>query len=508
MISFHVDKNVWYTLRVVTILAVIFFFGATVARDLGTFLLEQDALEYIYTFIVPKSSPSAYQELPRDTIIYASNVEVLKKRDMLVHEGKDFLFADLNDLRLNLYRGGVLLHSSQILAKGKDESLFQTPSGHYTIHYKEKNHFSTIGKVWMPWSMHFFGNYFIHGWPYYPDGAAVAETFSGGCIRLSDEDAEELYTSVTVGMPVLVYSGVVPTPLEVTYFKKVEQGRVKEYPVVTLAGAALAADFETGQILFEKNADVVYPIASITKLMSALAAMETINRFKVLTITQDALDAHGESGGFLKGETFRTEDLLYPLILSSSNDVAELYEDESFGLIRAMNQKAEALGLMNTSFRDASGISTKNISTAKELFKLLQFLSTSKKPIFMLSGLKEYTMESLNKKKKHVWSNINWPLEDDRFMGGKSGKTPEAGETMAGVYRIRFPEFEERLIAVVVLQADNRVQEVNNILEHLTANFVYGAASLVQDGKGNTQPPVIRQGASIFEAVRSLGIVD
>ena len=50
----------------------------------------------------------------------------------------------------------------------------------------------------------FDGNYFIHGWPYYPDGTSVAKGYSGGCIRLSTEDAEELYGLVDIDMPIII----------------------------------------------------------------------------------------------------------------------------------------------------------------------------------------------------------------------------------------------------------------------------------------------------------------
>ena len=503
MINFSFDtQRAWYAAKLVIFFAAIIFFGSMVFNGVNDFLEEQRFDEPPFVRIARNQEiVPLYQKISPDAILYASRQEVLNKRDELIKESKSFIVTDLNDLQVRLYQNGELTKSFQVLGKGKEGSLFETPNGYYSIRGKESNHFSSIGKVWMPWSMHFFGNYFIHGWPYYPDGTPVAARFSGGCIRLSDKDAKELFTIARTGMPFLVYAGTTTPSIETSYFKKVE--KQKDSPAIPFvsADAVLAADFETGQILFEKNSQAIYPIASITKLMSALAAMEIINRFKVLTITESSLTDTGDSAGLVKGETFEAESLLYPLLLTSSNDVAKLFEKEGYGLVNAMNQKAKALGLIHTSFKDASGISPENISNTQDLFKLLQFLSIHKKPIFTISGLKEHTLASLNKLKKHVWTNVNWSIDDDQFLGGKAGKTTQAGETMAGVFNIRFPEFETRPIAIIVLHSENRVQDVKHIIGYLNEHFLYGATSLAK--KENKHPAIIREGANIYEAVKS-----
>lgn len=499
-------KRAWYALKLILFFVVIIFFGNMVLTGFNDFFKEKDGSEFrpmpmAYNHVTHNQETApAYQKIPPDTVIYASRDEVLKKRNELIEGSKSFIFTDLNNLELQLYDHGKLIKSFPVLGKGKEGSLFETPSGYYKIRGKEANHFSSIGKVWMPWSMHFFGNYFIHGWPYYPDGTPVSTRFSGGCIRVSDKDAEEIFNIARTGTPFLVYSGTTTPHIETTYFKKIEQQKQNDALSLISADAVLAADFETGQILFEKNSQTIYPIASVTKLMSALAAMEIINRFKVVTISQDSSGEIGDSAGFLKGETFEAENLLYPLLLASSNEVATLFEKEGYGLVGAMNQKAQALGLRHTSFKDASGISAENVSNTEDLFKLLQFLNAHKKPIFMITGLKEHTLASLNKIKKHAWTNGNWTSADDRFIGGKAGKTAQAGETMAGVFNVRFPEFETRPIAIVILHSEDRVRDVEHVIEYLDQNFLYGATSLAK--KENKHAPVIREGANIYEAVK------
>ena len=500
-------KRAWYTSKCILFFAVIIFSGNALLIGVNDFFQEQridesHPMPIARNLVVPdqRMTPT-YQKISPDDVIYASRDDVLQKRNELIKELKSFIFTDLNNLELQLYQDGERIKSFQVLGKGKAGSLFETPSGYYKIRGKESNHFSSIGKVWMPWSMHFFGNYFIHGWPYYPDGTPVSTKFSGGCIRMSDKDAKEIFNIARTGMPFLVYSGTTTPSTETTYFKKIEQQKQNDALSLISADAVLAADFETGQILFEKNSQAIYPIASITKLMSALAAMEIINRFKVITISQDSSGEIGDSAGFLKGETFEAENLLYPLLLGSSNEVAKLFEKEGYGLVNAMNQKAQAIGLRYTSFKDASGMSLENVSNTEDLFKLLQFLNANKKPIFTITGLKDHTLTSLNKIKKHVWTNVNWTFADDRFIGGKAGKTAQAGETMAGVFNVHFPEFETRPIAIIILHSEDRVRDVDHIIQYLNQNFLYGATSLAK--KENKNPSVIREGANIYEAVRS-----
>ena len=504
--EFQFDRQgLWHVAKMAALLGVIIFMGNIVADNLHTFITEQimrkdSSVSVSAAVDTPQPKPH-YQELSRDTLIYSSSSEVLEKQKELVAQKSDFIFTDLTNMELQVYKQGEVTLSSRVLARGKKNSLFETPSGYYKIQSKEENHFSTIGHVWMPWSMHFFGNYFIHGWPYYPDGTPVSEQFSGGCIRLADKDAIEIYKAAKTGMPILVYSGTTTAPIELTYFKKIEYNSKPIAPLALSADAFLVADFDTGLVLLENNARASYPIGSITKLMSALAGVETISRFKVLTITKDVLDESEDPAGLIEDETFKTEDLLYPLILRSSNAIAKLFEQESYGLVKIMNQKARALGLHHTLFKDASGISSENVSSAEDIFKLIQFLATSKKPIFDISGLKEYTLESINKKKTHVWRNVNWLPEDDTFIGGKAGKTTAAGETMAGVFRVTFPEFEKRSVAIMVLQSKDRVSDVKKIIQYLGQNFVYGASSLVKGDSPNGQNPPIHEGASVYEAI-------
>src|SRR5690606_11811505 len=119
-------------------------------------------------------------------------------------------------------------------------------------------HFSSIGQMWMPWSMQFQGNFFIHGRTYYPDGTPTSSDFTGGCIRLSTNDAERVFRLVNVGTPVLVSEA-----------RLVGDSFTYETSHQDIASAAthLSGDLGNNHVFVSKDATAPVPIASITKLM-------------------------------------------------------------------------------------------------------------------------------------------------------------------------------------------------------------------------------------------------
>ncbi len=126
-------------------------------------------------------------------IIFPDEQKFLTQKETYIQQESSFIEANLRTMEVTLYEHGVASTTLPILTKGKEKSWWETPTGNYKILSRSVNQFSSIGHVWMPYSMQFYGNYFIHGWPYYDDGTPVASTYSGGCIRLATEDAEKVY---------------------------------------------------------------------------------------------------------------------------------------------------------------------------------------------------------------------------------------------------------------------------------------------------------------------------
>lgn len=148
----------------------------------------------------------------------------------------------------------------------------------------------------------------------------------------------------------------------------------EEIPKVSAKGAALYSP-DTGKFLFEKNGDTRYPMASTTKIMTALVAAEEGDLSKKIRIPKEATGIEGSSLYLREGEKFTLEELLYGLMLRSANDAATAIALSVGGSIPAfaekMNKKATELGLDNTNFENPHGLDSENhYTTAKDLARL------------------------------------------------------------------------------------------------------------------------------------------
>ena len=342
--------------------------------------------------------------------------------DSVPREGK-FIAADLVNMKLSLYQDGTVLAQYPILTKGRPGTPWETPSGFYSIQTKEKNHFSSIGKVYMPFSMQFYGNYFIHGQTYYPDGTPTASSFSGGCIKLNTEDAEKVFVFADTGTKVFVYDSkqaTPPPPLVLDLLSAPEVG----------AQAYLVADIDTGDVYVEEHAQEERPIASITKLMTALVANEIISLDKKVTVPEGALYNPPRVEN-TSPRTFLVDALFYPLLMQSSNGTAEALASYygKYGFVRWMNTTAKALDMASTTFADASGISPDNVSTTEDLFRLATYL-TNKKSFVLKITTAQTKIITAEDGSTYTITNVNAPADGAPFEGGKVGHTTAAADTM------------------------------------------------------------------------------
>ncbi|MEK7576833.1 MAG: CapA family protein [Patescibacteria group bacterium] len=397
------------------------------------------------------------------------------------------VFADLDTMTLSLYQDGKVVRDVPIKSKGKPGSFWETPTGEYRVLSKEVNHYSTIGDVWMPYSISFFGNFFIHGWPYYPSGVRVAEGFSGGCIRLTTEDAKIVYEFIEKDTPIIVAGDHNPTAGDRGYVALRHQN-----PPHLSAGAFMAADLDNHYTFIEKNRDEVRSIASITKLMTAAISLEAINQEHEAYIGEKDLDIYGDSGGLEKEETFLVKNLLAPLLLSSSNDAAYALAHQlgTGRFVELMNQKAQALGLSHTHYTDPSGLEMTNVSTAEELLYFMKYLRDVRMPILDMSARRSSRLTT--NKTAHTWYNFNWKSNDSEFIGGKVGYIAAAGRTMVALFRVPMSEFTSRDIGIVVLGSQDQEHDVREILKFIRSSFVYG--STIKKGEPEGSPFVIHNG--------------
>jgi len=144
------------------------------------------------------------------------------------------------------------------------------------------------------------------------------------------------------------------------------------------SSAALVMDEKSGEVLFGKNADSIVPIASITKLMTAMVVLDArLDPDEPLTVSNDDVDwLRGSQSRLAVGVTLTRDEMLRLALMASENRashaLSRYYPGGTEGFVQAMNSKARALGLQGTRYADPTGLSSTNVSTAEDLARLVR----------------------------------------------------------------------------------------------------------------------------------------
>ena len=227
------------------------------------------------------------------------------------------------------------------------------------------------------------------------------------------------------------------------------------------ARAAIVIDADTGETLFEQNADSRLPMASTTKIMTALVALGEGDLDRVYTVKPEYAAVEGSSMYLKAGETLSLQDTLYGLMLASGNDAAVAIAGECGGMtafVGKMNAKAAELGLTDTHFDNPNGLpSDTHYTTAHELAKITA--AALKDPVFrQIVSTKSCTVSG------HALSNHNRLLSMyDGAIGVKTGFTRAAGRCLVSA-----AERNGRTIIAVTLNDPN---DWNDHREMLDAGF-------------------------------------
>jgi len=240
--------------------------------------------------------------------------------------------------------------------------------------------------------------------------------------------------------------------------------------------AYVIADLESGQIIASKAKNAIYPIASLSKLMTAVVSLETQNQEKETTVSYKATQTYGRQGGLSSGQTITLSDLMYPLLLESSNDAAEVFAEYSGrnAFLDNMTGKAKSIGMEFTEFSDPSGLSQYNISTAKELLTLVEYVNREHPEIFEITKLKNYENED------DVWYSNSRFRNDKNYLGGKNGYTDEAIHTLISIFDLPLADSsaeqegdENRSIVIILLQGQKTEDDTRDAMLWLLNNVYY-----------------------------------
>lgn len=250
-----------------------------------------------------------------------------------------------------------------------------------------------------------------------------------------------------------------------------------------VAKAAVLMDAETGAVLAAQNADEKLPIASTTKIMTALLALERGKLDDRITISEEAAYQEGSSMYTSPGETYTLEELLYGLLLNSGNDAAWAIAEHIAGsvpaFVEAMNQRARELGATNTHFSNPSGLpDPDHYSTARDM-ALITKAALARPDFRRIVSTKAQKIPWPVKGEEKLLVNHNrllWNYEG--ADGVKTGYTNEARQCLVA----SATRDGQSLIAVVLRSEGNSVwTDAERLLDYGFANFT--TRTLVRAGE-------------------------
>ena len=206
------------------------------------------------------------------------------------------------------------------------------------------------------------------------------------------------------------------------------------YASTSTAYEYILMDANTGRILAGKNYNTPALIASITKIMTCVLAIESKKLDETITVTDIINESYG-SGIYIEiGEEISLRNLLYGLMLRSGNDAALMISEYVGGsvekFVNLMNNKAKEIGMTKTKFVNPSGLDNSdsgNFSTAYDMALLTKY-AMQYKEYRNIVKTKSYTVKT--NKKTYVWKNKNKLLSEEYITGGKTGYTEKAKRTL------------------------------------------------------------------------------
>jgi D-alanyl-D-alanine carboxypeptidase len=236
------------------------------------------------------------------------------------------------------------------------------------------------------------------------------------------------------------------------------------------AQSYIVGNAATGQIYLSKNINLVNGIASISKLFTAIIVKENMSLSQEVEITQPMINVYPDSYGIEQGEELSVSDLLYAMLLQSNNNVAEglamaysspmTYASSTPGsvptetsFIDKMNVFAASIGLRLTHFQDASGLAPGNISDAADLFTFAQYLYHNEQDILAITRTPSFSVATGTSNLGHNFMNIDPFVGDPHLIGGKTGRTDDAGETMISIFDYQSKGKDYPIVVIVLHSA-------------------------------------------------------
>ena len=236
------------------------------------------------------------------------------------------------------------------------------------------------------------------------------------------------------------------------------------------AESYIVGNLDTGDVYLEKDADAVLPFASMSKLITALVETNLYSKDDPITIPELSADIAPDISGVHAGETFTAGELIYPLLMTSSNVAAEAFSRSASSTSRAeflslMNGYSWEIGMPHAHFADPSGLDSGNSGTARGFLAMAQYLYKSRGDILAITRTPLMNFATTTDHGGHALVNIHPFATDPRFLGGKTGHTYAAMDTMLTILKIN-----GHAVAFIVLRSKDRLKDTDLLIAKLSTN--------------------------------------
>ena len=245
------------------------------------------------------------------------------------------------------------------------------------------------------------------------------------------------------------------------------------------AYSAILIATSSGDVVFEKNAREKLPMASTTKIMTAVCVLENSDPDSLFTVPKEVCGIEGSSIYLIPGETLSIRQLLYAVMLESANDAAAACAYAVSGSPDAfadlMNQTASRIGLSDTHFTNPHGLHDEGHLTTAEDLALIMKACLQKQDFVKIQSSNYYAVGPTNKSKQpHTFSSVYRMLKggwyyDDRIVCGKSGYTKEAGNSL-----VNYSYADGMGLIIVTMHSSsekNAYKDVEKLMDYTYKNY-------------------------------------
>jgi hypothetical protein len=398
--------------------------------------------------------PSTVRALSPAAIYRSAVHEELREATTLPLSG-EVIAIDEATKRLTLYEDGSSLRTYPIERLALPGSLSDVPSGSFSVSGKEPQHRSPSFAIWMPWAVVFGSNYSIHGKTKDESGqSAPIDTVS---VELSDQDAKEVYEFAELGGKIVATGGAPRSSLEGPGYALSGGGQLPRISSTHF----IVADIETGDTLWGRRADEEVPVGGLDAIGLALLSTETLDQYETVRLGDLLLPRGKRKAPPGNVDEVPIGSLLYPLLFNAN-------ETAGMSIKEKLSREREPL-LASTTAEGSDSM--------RGLLSLFREVYQNERYILDASLRKSHELYDERGDVRYRWENKNpWVADGDvEYRGGLGEFSPGGGGSGMFLFSLPLSEFEHRPIAIVLVDSENVVADVEAIRSFLAQHYRYGS---------------------------------